>query len=198
MRIHTDRLTYGDIMGALMSEQDAGRIARTVRFKVLSEHGSKSKERAFEVQLESVDKAEGDGRRAGNSGSYGAMSAEYDGYAATFDEWGWLLSAMYRKDIWMVCGSAANPVYEDMDHFNERTGFTYAGKDMLEMLVAGERHGDHGDPAPWVRKGARQRGRVGAGRDDGRHASRWPSLYAYRPRTAAEYRKFAHLEDVRV
>jgi len=192
MRIHSNKITEQDIREALETEIAAGRIARTVTFKILSQHGSKSHTRAFEVQLESWGKVDGDGRRSGNSGSYGAG----EDYAATYDEWGFLLAALYRNDIWMVCGSPKNAVYEDMDHFNTRTGFTYAGKDMLEMLESGERHGDHGDPAPYVRKGSRKVGRAGAARDDGQYAYRWPSAYDYRPRTAAEYRRFAHLEKV--
>jgi len=195
MRIHSDTLTANDVLNALGLEKEAGRIAHTVTFKVLTAHGSKTHAGAIEIQLESWGKEDGDGRRAGNSGSYGAG----EDYAATYSEWGWLLAALYRKDYRMVCGSVKNPVYEDGDDFNDKTGFTYAGKDMLEMLEREERHGGgSGDPAPWVRKGARQKGREGAGRDDGRHASRWPSLYRYAPRTAAEYRTFAHLEGVRV
>jgi hypothetical protein len=192
MRIHSDKITEQDIRTALETEVKAGRIARTVTFKTLSTHKSKSHAAAFEVQLESWGKVDGDGRRAGNSGSYGAG----EDYAATYDEWGWLLAALYRVDIWAVCGSPNSPVYADGDSFNERTGFTYAGQDMLDMLESGERNGDHGDPAPYVRKGARKVGRMGASRDDGRYASRWSDGYVYRPRTAAEYRRFAHLEKV--
>jgi len=197
MRIHSNHITANDVMVALVDEKRAGRIAPTVRFKELAEHGSKSHARAIEVQLESTSKVEGDGRRVGNSGSYGAMGWE-NGYAATYDEWGWLIAALYRLDYWAVWGSAKNPVYADGDHFNERTAFTYAGKDMLEMLESGERHGDHGDPYPYVRKGAVKIGRHGAARDDGTAAYRWPSIFAYRPRTAAEYRKFAHLDTAKV
>lgn len=190
MRVHSDHLTTNDFMVALKAEKDAGRIAGTVGFKVLSAHGSKSRNGAIEFQLESWDKVEGDGRRQGNSGAYGAG----ENYAATYDEYGWLLAAIYRMDIWAVCGSPSNPVYADSDDFADKTGFTYAGQDMLDMIEYEERHGGgDGDPAPYVRKGARQRGRVGAGRDDGRHASRWPSLYRYAPRSAAEYAAFAHL-----
>ena len=195
MRLHTDRLFMGDIYAALADERSAGRIAGSVTFKIITQHESKSHKRAFEVQLESSGKLPGDGRRAGNSGSYGAMGYE-SGYAATHDEWGWFLAALYRKDWGMVAGSAKNPVYEGQDHFNERTGFTYALGEMVEMLESGERDGDHGDPYPWVSKGAAKAGRMGASRDNGQVAERYPYGYVYRPRTAAEYRTFAHLTKV--
>ena len=65
MRLHSDTLTYQDVRDALNSEKDSGRIARTVRFRVLDEKGSRSHARAFEVQLESWDRIPGDGRRVG-------------------------------------------------------------------------------------------------------------------------------------
>src|SRR4029077_18315109 len=136
--------TESDVSHALLSEQAAGRIADTVRFKVLDTRGSRSHERALEVQLESLDRVPGDGRRAGNSGSYGAMQAEWDGYAATHDEWGWLLAALYRQDAAMVAGTVKHPTYADSADFHERTALTYSLGALLRQLDSA------GDPFPYV------------------------------------------------
>ena len=87
------------------------------------------------------------------------MQAEYDGYAATYDEWGFFLAAMYRKDS----GIRAMPnfkrdtaAYYDAEDFHFKTGHTYDATypDYVER---------YGDEFPY--KGARnQIGRRGAGR----------------------------------
>src|SRR4029079_4807644 len=85
MRLHSNVITSHDIRDALRAEQDAGRIARSVTFKILSNHGSRTHSLAHEVQLSSWEQVKGDGRRVGNSGSYGAM--DDSAYAATYSEW---------------------------------------------------------------------------------------------------------------
>lgn len=181
MKLHSDILTENDIIGALRTEKEAGRIALTVQFKLLDKRGSRSHTSAFEVQLESWDRTPGDGRRTGNSGSYGAMSSSDDGYAATYDEWGWLLAALYRIDPAMVCGSVKHPVYADDADFHNKTGLTYALSDLLTELESGD------DPFPYVWSSPRV-GRYGAGRSDSdRYAPK------HRPRTADWYRTFARL-----
>lgn len=140
MRIHSNTLTTANFYGALRIEKDAGRIARHVYFKTLTEHGSKSHGAAFEIGLEAIHRDRG--RRAGNSGSYGAMD---DGsFAATYDEWGWLLSALFEIDPAMLCGSPRYPAYRDRDDFDEKTGLSYRPAALLESLRV------DGDPFPYV------------------------------------------------
>ena len=184
MRLHSDKLTEQDLHDALRTEKEIGRIAESVTFKVLDSHGSKSHARAFEVQLESWAQVKGDGRRVGNSGSYGAMSG--GDYAATFDEWGWFLAALYRVDQDMICGSAKNPVYEGSLDYAMKTAETYTLGALVEQLDAGC------DPYPWVYRA--RVGRYGAGRfDQNRYG-----VYTFKPRDAKWYRKFAHLAEVPV
>jgi hypothetical protein len=185
MRLHSDKITYNDIMSALMAEQDAGRIARTVRFKVLDDHGSKSHARAFEVQLESTGRIPGDGRRVGNSGSYGAMGWD-SGYAATHSEWGWLMAALYRVDPAAIWGSAKHPQYASSNDFHEKTGMTFAPGHLLARLVKGV------DPYPYTLP-RMVKGREGAGRFAEQTRAWGRDYLKYNPRNAAEYAKFAHV-----
>lgn len=101
MRIHTDVLTSSDIYVA----------ARHARVDVvtLTEHGSRSRARAFNVKLE------GESRRRPNGGSSGAAYAS--GYAATWDQWGVFLGILFDIDPAMV-----TPYYVDRDNFQIRTG----------------------------------------------------------------------------
>ena len=179
MRIHTDKLTEQDMRDALNSEKEIGRIAPTVTFKVLDPKGSRSHARAFEVQLESWDYEVGDGRRRGNDGAYGAMQ---EAWAATYDEWGWFLAALYRVDQDMICGSNKNPVYAGSLDYAMKTAETYTLGELVAQLD------DGCDPYPWVWRAPR-RGRYGAGRSEVNHYG----AFTHRPRTAEWYREFAHL-----
>lgn len=165
MRIYTNSRVIDEqvIHNALESEKKAGRIAPHVIFKTLSSHRSNRFDRAFEIQLEALERD--NGRRAGNSGSYGAMRPEYDGYAATFDEWGWLLNALYEMDPYLVVGSPKSPIYRNREDFDEKTGLTYNYSEMLSMLRYEEEEGwEDADPYPFVLGRGSMRGRYGAGR----------------------------------
>jgi hypothetical protein len=159
MRLHTNTLTWEQISDALTTlkrvpeHRSSGLIANTVYFKTLAEHKSQSHERAFELQLSSWAKEDGDGRRAGNSGSYGAG----DEFAATYDEWGWLLAALYELDYYMVCGSVKHPTYADADDYHHQTGNSYLGESLAIEIERAE------DPYPYV-NGKNVIGRRGAGR----------------------------------
>lgn len=197
MRLHSDKLTAGDLATALMAEQEAGRIAPHVTFKTYEVHRSSIRKAAFEVQLEAAYRD--NGRRAGNSGSYGAMIPEHDGYAATYDEWGWLLAALYAIDPSMVVGTPKLPIYADHEDFDERTAWTYNPRRWLEYVLDGPTFADERDPFPIVvGQAARTKrgymiGRRGADRVrlDGR---RIYGPYKDRPRTVAEVREFAKLD----
>jgi hypothetical protein len=194
MRMHTNTLTLEDFHRAMTAEKEAGRIAHHVSFKELSQRGSRSHERAFEVQLTAAYRDRG--RRAGNSGSYGAMQPEYDGYAATFDEWGWLLAALYRIDPDLVVGSVKQPIYRNVDNFDERTAWTYNPERWLAYVLDWPTFADERDPFPIVTgQAARTKrgyliGRRGASRSR-EIVSYWP--HKVQPRTVAEVREFAHL-----
>lgn len=197
MRLHTDTLRASHVRDALIAEQAAGRIARTVTFRTLVEHGSRSHATAIEVQLTSYDKEPGDGRRRGNDGSYGAMA---DDYAATYDEWGWLIAAVYAQDADAVWGSVKNPYYANRFDFDRKTALSYNPAALIALLEAGDT-----DPYPMVQKGAHgaKSGRVGAARlNDEQHdhlASYWGGeapWALYRPRTVADIERFARLAPV--
>jgi hypothetical protein len=189
MRIHTNTLTATDVIDALAAEKAAGRIASHVSFRALAKHGSRSHVRAIEIQLEAEYRDSG--RRAGNSGSYGPMQPEYNGYAATYDEWGWLLAALFRLDGQMIVGTARHPIYQGKHDFDERTAMTYAPTALMYVIAR------TGDPFPIVTGQAAHTkrgyllGRRGANRVR-TQPSYWPGVE--RPRTVAEVAEFARIE----
>lgn len=108
MRIHTDTLTARDIYDAADRAGDAVSVTFT-------QHGSRSRARAFNVTLT------GSSSRRPNSGGYGA-GGYGDTYAATWDEWGMFLAELFRRDPAMIAGSPGRPVYADAEHFHWTTG----------------------------------------------------------------------------
>lgn len=199
MRIHTDKIGHTQtISDALKAQKQLGRIAPHVFFKTLEHHGSRSHQFAYEIQLEAEERD--NGRRAGNSGSYGAMRPEYDGYAATFDEWGWLLAALFEVDPKMMVGSWKNPTYAGSEHFDERTAWTYNPERWLKYVNEWPPLADDRDPFPFVtgRAASTKRGymigRRGADRASG--PGRWARLVREQPRTVAEVRAFAYPLEV--
>lgn len=117
MRIHTS-LTYRQMW------EVAKASGAPIDLEVLQEYGSRTHERAFEVGLS------GSGGRP-NSGKYGAGG---DYQAATWDEWGAFLGALYDADINARCGgSVRRPVYRDAEHFHFKTGSRFR----LRFDVAG-------------------------------------------------------------
>lgn len=189
MRIHTDVIAYtGEIRRAFKAEQAADRIARHVELSI-EPHGSRQRAYAYEIRM--TGHVRDRGRRVGNSGAYGPLN---DGtFAATYDEWGWLLAALYRLDGELLTGSAKHPVYADVDDFDHKTALTYNPLVLIQQI---ETLG--ADPYPLVmgagRKSAKgyQIGRAGWGR----HAIEdvkpyWP--YTNRPRTIEEIAAFAKI-----
>lgn len=185
MRIHTDYLKYDDIIDILNTLHRIGRIPRHVVFKKVTEHGSRDYERAFEVQLQAMRKEDGDGRRQGNSGSYGAG----DNYAATFDEWGWFLSSLYEKDEYARAGSKENALYHDKDDFHEKTGLSYHPEALRGNLTyPNEEQGE--DPYPYVIGTGGIAGRKGAGRTNGEDL---PTSYLLRAREKPGQKAFGYI-----
>lgn len=137
---------------ALQACKDRGQIANHLHFKALSIHRSSFGQCAIEIQFETFTRDRG--RRQGNSGSYGAMESGV--YTATYDEWGFFLAELYRRDEGMRCGGVKWPTYRDASDFHEQTGRTYdsAYPDHVE------RYGDDFG----YRDGRNVIGRRGAGR----------------------------------
>lgn len=203
MRIHTDHLSVMHVIHALQAEHQAGRIAFDTRFRETpTRHASRARAKGIEILLTCSEKVPGDGRRAGNTGAYGSMDASRDGYAATYDEWGWLLGALYAEDPDMIVGASGSPVYADRGDFDHRTGLTYNPRRLLLEMLAWPTFADVRDPYPYL-KGFRagKAGRRGSGRlseAEGAQWERrgWPVRHA--PRTVADVQAFAHLSDADV
>lgn len=113
MRIHTTA-TAADV-------RQAAQLAR-VSFDRFSEHGSRKSARAFDVTLT------GESRRRPNRGSSGAG----DDYAATWDQWGVFLAAIFDADPWASCWA-----YDDAATFHKMTSDRFRGG------WPSDAHGDH-------------------------------------------------------
>ena len=168
---------------ALKECQTAGTVAEHVGFKTLTMHrGGPGFAYALEIQFEASKRDRG--RRLGNSGSYGAMRPEYDGYTATYDEWGFFLAALYRMDEGARCAPNFKrdyAMYYDAADFHEKTGRTYdaAYPDYVE------RHGDDYG----YRIGRALIGRRGAGRV---HYDSSATRWATEDERTAEYLRDLH------
>ena len=110
MRIHTNLLTESDIRGLVPATAYVGK---------LSTHKSRKRSHAFELNL-------------GGSGRTGGQWGQQDGKAATWDEWGMFLAALYEADP-----DAVTPYYEDADDFDFRTGGRF------DDLTPEEQHTQH-------------------------------------------------------
>lgn len=106
MRIHTDTIDWTDVSRAVTIIPNA--------YAEVTSHGSRKRHHALEVKLTATDR--GEGRRAGNTGQYGARDLE-DGYALMWDEWGDVIARLYEKDPTALIGP-----YESAEHFHWTTG----------------------------------------------------------------------------
>lgn len=185
MRIHTSKIHASKARELLANEISAGRIAPSVNFRTLSIHGSQKRGFALEIQLESVSKKPGDGRRMANWG--------HEFYGASYDEWGWFLAALFDADP-----DLTTSVYVDRADFDDRTGWTYSPAALIDYIA---REGE--DPYPYVNRKPLA-GRQGFGRCDGEYLNgqkiqQWVlDLMTYAPRTIADVQAFAKLETVAV
>jgi hypothetical protein len=107
--------------------------ARHARVDVtITEHGSRSRDHAFNVKLE------GESRRRPNGGASGAGS----GYAATWDQWGVFLAFIFDVDPRTKCWAYAN-VWD----FDAKTRYRFSpdGNDRAEGsdFWPNDAHGDH-------------------------------------------------------
>ena len=125
MRIHTDSLTEKDIYAA------ADRAGESVRVE-MTQHGSRKRDRAFNVTLS------GTSSRKRNTGNYGTAGEDsYWGpdrsHAATWDEWGMFLAELFRRDADAIVPGA----YESAEHFRWATGAHY------DVLTPDTQHRNH-------------------------------------------------------
>jgi hypothetical protein len=118
MRIHTEA-TFQDILAAIGKAHAYG-----VR---LSEHGSRTHARAFDIKLEGSSK-----RRPNGGTSRGQASDLGTDYAATWDEWGVFLAAIYAVDP-----TARSWAYRDAEDFHWQTFRRFANGEPSDA------HGDH-------------------------------------------------------
>lgn len=112
MRLHTDLIKIADVYAAAKNLPGV--------YITVTEHRSRSRDRAFEISLE------GNGYRK-NTGSYGAS----DVYGATWDEWGVVIARLYALDPDAFWGSAKYQVYQDQDDFNWQTAFRFENHENL-------------------------------------------------------------------
>ena len=120
MRIHTSTISYtGTLRKILAAAIDVGKVAPDVDFVVGPEpHGSRKRALAFEVQLGTHNSSSGPtrSRHYKNSGVNGAGNC----YAASYDEWGWFLAALFEVDPDAIAGP-----YDGLDDFNTKTRDAY-------------------------------------------------------------------------
>jgi hypothetical protein len=102
MRIHSDVITLADVYDA---------VARAGAYiDVLKQYGSKSRARAIELKLF------GESPYRTNSGERGGSLD----HAASYDQWGIVLAALFAKDSDMK-----TPYYRDNVHFHNMHGGRY-------------------------------------------------------------------------
>lgn len=111
MRIHSDTLTAAMIHEAVPSSAYVGKI---------SAHGSRSRAQAFEVNL-------------GGSGRMGGQWGQTDGQAATWDEWGMFLAALFALDPEMTVPAA----------YPTREAFTWMTGGRFDTLTPQGQHKTH-------------------------------------------------------
>ena len=118
MRLHSDVLTYTQqIRNIFLEVRGTDRIADHVFLARIETHGSRSRAQAFDISLSAYDKLDGEIRHYKNSGGYGAS----DEYAATYDEWGFFIEALFAADPDMIFGG-----YKGRDNYHDQTRFLFA------------------------------------------------------------------------
>jgi hypothetical protein len=114
MRLHSDVLTGSDITRIFHTAKAAHMSPET--YIEYTSHGSRSRQNAFEVRLGAYAKRAGERRSYKNSGGYGASEE----YAATYDEWGHFIEALFTVDPDMIFGG-----YKGVDDYHAQTRFLF-------------------------------------------------------------------------
>lgn len=117
MRIHSNTLTVANFGKAL---QASGLRADGVYIDGITCHGSRKRAGAFEIVVRATDGTDRHGKRRTwpNGGSHGAATGR--GKAATYDEWGYLIAALYAIDPDAICGP-----YSGAENFHAVTSDRY-------------------------------------------------------------------------
>jgi hypothetical protein len=132
MKLHT-ALTGAQVYEALDTAKAAGHVTGDVTFVNYGTSGSRTHQRGYEIQLgtyckDSLPSGYQDQhghrmnvRRYKNTGSHGANTQNYSSsgdsvWAATWDEWGWFIAAVFAADP-----SARWANYESEADFNRQT-----------------------------------------------------------------------------
>lgn len=108
MRVHT-KLSLDDIRKL---QRPSG-----VHFEYLTERGSRSRDRAFEIVLT-------------GSSAHRGQSGDRDYAAATWDEWGVFLGALFAADP----NARVAGIYEGRDDYDWQTGERFLPDDLPETL----------------------------------------------------------------
>ena len=107
MRLHTSTLTPSDVYAATRAAGMRGVYA------TVSTHGSRARARGLEISLTGTST-----RRL----NFNNRNTDRDDYAATWDEWGMTLAALFELDPEMIVGSPKCPTYASADAFHAATG----------------------------------------------------------------------------
>jgi hypothetical protein len=148
MRLHTS-LSYANIAQALQTAQDKGLVSRDVVFaEFAGPHKSNSHPNGYRIQLGATSHHLPEGtvnqygkrqktRRVRNSGVLGA-SGECDKWSATYDEWGWFMAEIFRRDTQAVFGNVGGSPktswgYRGAEDFHRQTGnkFTQTARERV-------------------------------------------------------------------
>lgn len=127
MKIHTS-LGYTTVQRVGATDERLRDVITSIE-----ESGSRTHRHAYHLTLRGsypVSSVNGAKRRRANSGHYGAAGhPSAPEYAATFDEWGYWLAALYELDPAARCGGTiTHPVYADRADFHNRTNNAYKPK----------------------------------------------------------------------
>jgi hypothetical protein len=123
MRLHTDKLTYSDVIRAVVLSYEDNPNGGGYFADAVVEHGSRVRDHAFEIALEGLGSRH-TRARAWGQGSYGKGSQEHAPRAATYDDWGYFIAQVFLKDPDAVFGP-----YKGRDDFDEKTRFKFAIED---------------------------------------------------------------------
>lgn len=114
MRLHTDKITRADLIEATNAAYDEGQDGHV--WLEMTEHGSRSRARAFEVGLEGDGTVNRRRRNPGKSVPYGTNK----GYAATWDAWGRFFAYLFDIDPDMTCYA-----YDGRRDFHAKTDYRF-------------------------------------------------------------------------
>lgn len=113
MKIHANWISPNDIHQALRSAIEARLIDETVGFVQFTPDGSRSHRNAWLIQLGTYDNILRDGGKRTRKGGVNDAGRLY---AATYQEWGWLIAALFSLEHDAKIGH-----YDNADDFHEKT-----------------------------------------------------------------------------